>query len=146
MIEALNEINVRSFSLVCDGPAVHRKMMNLLGGDVENLTGTFPNPCEPSLPVYGLLDVVHMLKLIRNSFAGYETLIDSDGKLIQWKYIESLHRVQEQEGFRLGTKLKKIHMKWRQLKMKVLKYIFWPQRLINLEIPVLVRSLQSSNI
>ena len=95
-------------------------MLNLLGGDVDNCKGQFPNPCEPMLPVYGLLDVVHMLKLIRNSFANYEVLINSTGDRIEWKYIEQLHAVQEEEGFRLGNKLRNKHMKWTQMKMKVI--------------------------
>ena len=119
MIGALYEINVRTFSLVCDGPAVHRKMLDCLGGDLKSESGTFPNPCEASLPVYGLLDVVHMLKLVRNSLSNYEKLIDSNGDLIEWRFIENLHKIQQEEGFRVANKLRKKHIKWQDMKMKV---------------------------
>ena len=113
-------MHVRVLCLVMDGPATHRKMLNILGADLDNGTATFPHPCEPSLPVYGLLDVVHMLKLVRNSWAGYEVLFNSEGDRIEWKFIEKLHELQTEEGFRLGNRLRNKHIKWRDMKMKVL--------------------------
>lgn len=76
---------------------------------MESGQSSFPNPTEPSLPVYGLLDVAHMIKLLRNSLANYGALIDSEGGQIQWKYIEQLHQLQLGEGFRFGTKIRKKH-------------------------------------
>ena len=46
------------------------------------------------------------------------TLVDEDGGKICWKYIVELQKRQD-EGLRLGNKLKFAHIKWQQQKMKV---------------------------
>ena len=63
-----------------------------------------------------------MLKLMRNLLADYEeiTYIEN-GQLYRacWKYIVELNNVQENTGFKLGTKLKKKHIAWTKDKMNV---------------------------
>ena len=69
--------------------------------------------------IYALLDVCHMLKLVRNTLAEKEIILDKDGGKILWQYLVDLHKLQNDEGLRLGNKLKKAHIQWKQQKMKV---------------------------
>ena len=61
-----------------------------------------------------------MLKLIRNTLGNSGTLVDGDGlREICWEYVTALHNLRQDEGLRLGNKLKQAHVKWWQQKMKV---------------------------
>ena len=44
---------------------------------------------------------------------------DDRGGVIQWRFIEELHKLQAAEGLRLGNKLKAAHIDWTRAKMKV---------------------------
>ena len=84
-----------------------------------NLKPYFTHPLDKKKRVYVLLDVCHMLKLIRNTLGNCGTLVDGDDQEICWKYLTALHELQQDEGLRLGNKLKQAHIKWWQQKMKV---------------------------
>ena len=44
-----------------------------------------------------------MLELARNALAELKVLQDSDnGNKIEWRYIENLHKLQQEEGLKLG--------------------------------------------
>ncbi|GBN76998.1 hypothetical protein AVEN_19541-1 [Araneus ventricosus] len=58
-----------------------------------------------------------MLKLVRNTFGEKRYLFSS--KIIDWKYMEALHKLQESEGVHLGNKLRGGHIKFSKQKMKV---------------------------
>ena len=60
-----------------------------------------------------------MLKLVRNTLAEKGILVDKDGGKILWQYLVNLQNLQNEEGLRLGNKLKKAHIQWKQQKMKV---------------------------
>ena len=60
-----------------------------------------------------------MLKLLRNTLGSSGILLDKDGNKICWNYIIELQMLQDDEGLRLGNKLKLAHVKWQQQKMKV---------------------------
>ncbi len=79
----------------------------------------FPHPIAADDKVHVLLDVCHMLKLVRNTIVEAGILVDSSGGKIFWQYIKELHKVQNEEGLRLGNKLKASHVNWWQQKMKV---------------------------
>ena len=108
-------------SVTFDGPSCHLTMSTELGASLttENLKPYFPHPVQPEKKVHILLDVCHMLKLIRNTLGDGGIIVDGSGKKIFWKYIDDLHKLQDNEGLRLGNKLKTSHIKWRQQKMKV---------------------------
>ena len=122
-IQRLSDIDIRIISVTCDGPSTHLKMLKELGASLDdptNLIPFFPHPnCEESYRVFALLDICHMLKLVRNTLADYGTLLDSENNVISWKYIIALHNKQEYEGLKLANKLKKAHIQWWQQKMKV---------------------------
>ena len=117
----LHDANICAVSLTCDGPSCHFAMLRHLGATmgITNLDPSFPHPADPDQRVQILLDVCHMLKLLRNSFADYKVLQTEDGRMLKWQYIEELNNLQNKEGLRLGNKLKNAHIMWRKQKMKV---------------------------
>ena len=119
-IEKLHDVGVDVVSLTCDGPSCHFTMLKELGAclDPTTLQAYFTHPMD-SKKVHILLDVCHMLKLIRNTLGEGGILIDKDGGRICWDYIIALERLQNEEGLRLGNKLKLAHIRWWQQKMKV---------------------------
>ena len=60
-----------------------------------------------------------MLKLARNALAELKVLQDSDGNKIEWRYIENLHKLQQEEGLKLGGNYRKSIMMFTKCKMKV---------------------------
>ena len=62
---------------------------------------------------------VIILKLVRNALAEWGIFIDKYGGKIQWEYVIQLQKLQDEEGLRLGNKLKKAQIYWKQQKMKV---------------------------
>ncbi|KAK7912777.1 hypothetical protein WMY93_012988 [Mugilogobius chulae] len=87
--------------------------------DVMNMKPFFYHPEDQSQKIHVLLDGCHKLKLMRNVLSSEKVLVRDDGQLIQWKYIEELHKVQRAKGLLLCNKLKMTHIKWRSQKMKV---------------------------
>ena len=63
------------------------------------------HPCNMSVNVYGIFDVCHMLKLVRNAFADLKVLIDDNGNEIRWAYMKNLLDVQENPGICAANKL-----------------------------------------
>ena len=120
-INKLHDVGVEVISLICDGPSCHFAMLPELGASMSppNLKPYFTHPLDKKKRVYVLLDVCHMLKLIRNTLGNCGTLVDGDDQEICWEYLTALHELQQDEGLRLGNKLKQAHIKWWQQKMKV---------------------------
>ena len=122
-LHRLHATGVQVVSLTCDGPSCHFSMLKDLGADLSLNTSTFqtsfPHPSDTSIRVNILLDACHMLKLVRNTLADRGVLFDAEGGRISWGFIESLNTLQEEEGLRLGNRLKKSHIQWRKQKMKV---------------------------
>jgi len=119
--QRLHESGVTAVSLTCDGPSCHFSMMKELGANmnVVGMDPSFPHPSDPCKKVFVILDLCHMLKLLRNSFDDIGIFKTSSGQYIRWKYIEELNKLQESEGLRLGNKLKSVHIQWKTQKMKV---------------------------
>ena len=119
-LQKLHEVGVKVVALVCDGPSCHISMLTELGANMhaDDLTTHFKHPVDHSRNVHVLLDICHMLKLVRNSFATLTILRDSENNIVSWKFIEELYKLQSEEGLHLANKLKKTHMQWRAQKMK----------------------------
>jgi len=120
-LEKLYDVGVIVSCITCDGPTSHFTMFSELGAqlDVHEMTPWFPHPSNKNLRVCTMFDPCHMLKLARNCFATAGCLIDDTGAKVQYKYIEELFKIQEDEGLRLGNRLKKRHRLWFKMKMKV---------------------------
>jgi len=119
-LEKIFDVGAIGISVTADGPTTHLSMMKELGAvlDPENMMPFFPHPCDASTRVHILLDIAHMLKLVRNSLASEKILISPSG-LVKWEFIEKLHSLQEEEGLRAGNKLKRKHIDWSRNKMNV---------------------------
>jgi hypothetical protein len=65
-----------------------------------------------------ILDMCHMVKLIRNNLFK-QSFIVKDGKRIIWKFHAMLEELQTVEGLHLGTKLTPSHINFDGEKMKV---------------------------
>lgn len=119
-ITRLYECGVRVVCLTTDGPSYNKSMMKKLGAELNYLEPKpfFPHPSNPSLRIYTMLDACHMLKLVRNILGSEKELYTSDG-VVKWIYIQKLHDIQLQEGFKLGNKLSKSHIDFAKQKMKV---------------------------
>ena len=120
-IKKLHDVGVDVIALVCDGPSCHFAMLRALGANLAlpQLHPYFIHPLDKTKRVYVFLDVCHMLKLIRNTLGDQKVFVDGDGNKICWEYIIELQKLQDEEGLRLGNKLKEAHIKWWQQKMKV---------------------------
>lgn len=117
----LHDVGVNCVSLTCDGPSCHFKMMEELGAAMKlpTMDPSFPHPADSNQRVHVLLDICHMLKLIRNTLASGLIITNREGEKISWTFIKELHKLQEEEGLRLGNRLKAAHMNWEKQKMKV---------------------------
>ena len=114
-IQRLFDIGVRVISVTCDGPSAHFKMMSELGAELNppnNVNPSFQHPSSKNHKVYALLDICHMIKLVRNAFHKYGTLLDDEDKKIEWKYFVALYNLQESEGLHIANKLTKAHINW----------------------------------
>lgn len=116
----LHNENVKVVSVTLDGPVQHFSTMQKLGANfnVNNSSSFF---CHPSTneAVYVIFDACHMFKLMRNCFGDWKMFQDNEGNEIKWDFIKELCELQEKEGLSAGNKLKKEHIKYWKIKMKV---------------------------
>ena len=119
-LSKLHSAGVKVVSLTHDGAASNLSMLRLLGvkfDDPYNIQSFFPHPITFS-PVYIFLDACHMLKLVRNTFSDKGSMAVGNS-FVLWKYINDLHKLQENEGLHLGNKLRSAHIDWKKKKMNV---------------------------
>ena len=119
-IQRLSDVSVEVISLTCDGPSCHFSMLSALGATLKasDMVSSFPHPQDKGKRIHVLLDICHMLKLVRNTWAEGGILVDKDGGKILW-YLVELQNLQQAEGLHLGNKLRMAHIQWKQQKMKV---------------------------
>ncbi|KAM7286096.1 THAP domain-containing 9 [Ixodes scapularis] len=118
----LHDIGVIVCCLTCDGLQSNWTMFRTLGAELEDpeeMRPWFPHPATSDQRVFILMDICHMLKLLRNALASLQVIKDPDGRSIRWLYIERLNKLQEEQGLRAGNKLRPAHMEWDRQKMKV---------------------------
>ena len=110
----LHEIEVEVVSVTLDGPSEHFATMRALGAnfDLSNFQPYFPHPSNPEQNVFVIFDACHMLKLVTNTLGDLKVFKDSDGNLIEWKFVEDLAELQEKEGLRAGNKLRMAHIRY----------------------------------
>ena len=122
-LKRLHDTGVKVVSLTCDGPSCNFSMMRELGAKLDptqpDFSPWFNHSSDPACRIQVMMDVCHMIKLVRNCLGDMGLLVDSTGQPIQWAHIAALHQLQESEGLRLGNKLKSSHIEWRKQKMKV---------------------------
>lgn len=119
-IDVVSETGIKVVSLTFDGCAVNVSMSRALGCTLDanpsNILTTF-NAHDTNVNI--IFDTAHMIKLVRNTFGEKKILIDHNGGVINFKFIEKLLTLQENEKCHLGNKLKKEHVFYLKKKMKV---------------------------
>jgi hypothetical protein len=122
---ALTKASAAGLKVWCvtsDGTSTNISTYKILGctfGDsYDSISTKFKHPVTGE-DVFVILDACHMLKLARNALAFLGTICTPDGEKIEWKFFNSLHLVQEQEGLKLGNKLSNNHVQYEKHKMNV---------------------------
>lgn len=118
--DQVDETGALGVCFTCDGPHTHLTMMNELGACLQpdKMQPFFHPLSENGTRRHVLLDMAHMIKLVRNCLGKQKTILSSSGK-VEWEYIVKLYQLQEKEGLRAGTKLRRQHILWEKSKMKV---------------------------
>ena len=67
-IEKCHDVDVEIVSLTCDGPSCHFAMLSTVGAniDLNQVKLYFTHPSDITRIIYAMLDICHMLKLVRN--------------------------------------------------------------------------------
>lgn len=119
VLKSLAEIDIRITSLTFNGAPSNLTMCKLMGAnfDVEDMKPYILHPTKNE-KIYILLDICHMVKLIRNTFAAKRVLYDENDEKIDWAYLERLDNFQKEKGFHLANKLRQSHIQWVRQKMK----------------------------
>lgn len=115
-----SELRVRGVAF--DGASTNFSALNTLGcnfngGSYNDIVTKFESG-EAEHPIHAIPDACHMLKLARNSLATLGAFKVND-QLIEWKYIDQLHTMQNEIGLKFANKLSKTHIEWQKNKMKV---------------------------
>lgn len=84
----------------------------------EHFNPCFLNPHDES-PIHIIVDPSHLEKLVRNTLASQEIIIDGQNGQIEWKYFVELEKCSHGNGFIIVNKLNRKHIEWQQRKMKV---------------------------
>lgn len=119
-IEKLIDVGARVASVVCDCPQVQLSMMRKLGAnlDVDSINTVICANIKSS-PIHIIHDMCHCIKNVRNSWAYHKVLKNSEGKLIEWAYIEKLVNLQSIEELHSANKLTHRHVNFKNQIMKV---------------------------
>uniref|UniRef100_A0A0K2U609 DNA transposase THAP9like [Danio rerio] n=1 Tax=Lepeophtheirus salmonis TaxID=72036 RepID=A0A0K2U609_LEPSM len=66
-----------------------------------------------------IFDTCHCIKLVRNTFASLKVMVDKDGRRVEYKYLEELEKLQSSEGLLAANKLRKKHINFHNMKIKI---------------------------
>ena len=117
-----NDYNIKVHSVTFDGDKINFSAVKHLGANMDILSKKYkPFFLHPTTKekVFVLPDRCHTLKNIRNAFEHYGMLFNKEAATISWKYLERLHSIQEAEGSRIGNKVMKKHIKFKENIMNV---------------------------
>ena len=121
-IDAVNQTSVILVNIVCDNASSNVSMLNNLGANISdhnNLKVTLDITNILGQPVLVILDISHLIKLIRNCLGELKVLFTSTGEAIKWQKIQSLHKLQALQGYHLGNRLRREHVEYHKKKMRV---------------------------
>ena len=119
-LRKLHDAGITIASLTFDGCASNICMVRNLGCnlDIKSFKPYFSHPVTNE-NVLIFLDPCHMLKLVRNTLGDKKRLVDRDGNVVDWKFIENLNQLQQDENLHLANKLRPKHLLWTKNKMNV---------------------------
>ena len=118
-IHRLNEVGVIITNITCDNPVNNWRMLEILGSNLSwsSLKVSLAEKNILGVPILATPDVVHLLKLVRNTLGDFKVLKDGNGNSISWNYLVELQKLQESEGYHLANRLRLKHIDWRKNKM-----------------------------
>jgi hypothetical protein len=121
VICALWECGTLVTAVTFDGLPANIKTMQLLGSTMDPTadSNSFIHPANPSLRIVPICDACHMIKLARNVLCDYQIIRIPTHGAAKWSHIQALHRMQVDEGLRLGNKITNAHINYKTQKMKV---------------------------
>ena len=97
-------------------------MVKNLGCNLDALSSDFKtyfkHPASDN-DVCVFLDLCHMMKLVCNTLGDKKSIVDGDDIFIKWEFIDSLHKLQVQEGLHFANRLRDRHIAWHKNKMNV---------------------------
>lgn len=117
----LQEVGVKVIAFTFDGTVSNIATANALGCDLHtdsDLKTSFTHPCGTH-EVHVLLDVVHMMKLVRNTLHS-QRVLNSETGTVKWEYIVKLNAYQNEKGLKLAKNLTDKHVHFENSKMKVI--------------------------
>lgn len=117
----LHGIGVIVISVTFDGASHQIAALEILGASFSHFLPRphFPHPCDSSRNVVAVLDICHMIKLIRNALHFHKTFFWEGRGKVEWKYYELLSKLQTEHGIRAGNKITKEHIEFENKKMRV---------------------------
>lgn len=120
VITKISALNIKIEGVIFDGLSANISMCKLMGAsfDKKDFRPYFVCP-NTSNKIYVFLDVVHMLKLVRNTLGRSKILYDDNDQKVEWKYFEELERFRSEDGYTLTHKLTKKHIQWYRAPMRV---------------------------
>ena len=118
-INLLTDAGLEVHAVTFDGCSKNLATARRLGCKIDSVDGSFKHPTRPDKTLYVILYICHMLKLARNALGDKEIFYTDGGETISWYYIKELFNVQQSDILHLGNKLKNVHIKWHNQKMKV---------------------------
>lgn len=123
-VTKLNSENITVISISSDGPPVNLSTAQKLGVclDPDNIISEL-SYLESDKSIVFMLDSVHNIKNVRNTFAAKKELklsvpYSDNEKLIKWFYLEELVRYQQKWGLVLANKINISHIEFQNHKMK----------------------------
>lgn len=122
VLMAVSKCNVRISNVTFDGYAANITMCEILGANMDPCSEHF-NPCisnpHDNSSIHIIVDPSHVEKLIRNTIASKEIMIDGRNGQIKWEYFVELEKCSRENGFVIVNKMNRKHIEWQQRKMKV---------------------------
>jgi hypothetical protein len=118
-INLLTDAGLDVHAVTFDGCSKNLATARCLGCKLDKFDGSFKHPTRPDRTLYVILDICHMLKLASNALGDKEIFLTDGKETISWHYIKELFNVQQSDILHLRNKLKNVHIKWHNQKMKV---------------------------
>lgn len=121
-IELITDTGAHLCSITFDGATVNTSMCTKLGANCNDNSPFILNPATNE-KIFTFYDAAHLilvrLKLVRNAFGDKKIIIDGNGDLIKWDYIEKLYEKEKLQGLRAATILTARHIFYYNEKMNV---------------------------
>ncbi|KAF0727731.1 THAP domain-containing protein 9, partial [Aphis craccivora] len=120
-ITMAHAVGIKVWGVSCDDTAFNLSTMTHLGcklfGSYDEIKESFYIP-GIEWKIHYIPDACHNLKLARNALATY-TIFKNENGVINWNFIEELHKTQQKMGLNFANKISASHIDWRKNIMKV---------------------------